>query len=156
MIEYINLIGLVVLLALGYSIGSFLERRHFQSIRERESALADLLLIPERFPPAKLLTPAYSSLLVDGNVVISVDYFKRFVAALRMLVGGRLVTYESLLERGRREAILRLKQRAKELGAESVFNIKIETSSISKGQNDSIGSIEVYAYGTAFVPRDSV
>jgi hypothetical protein len=30
-----------------------------------------------------------------------------------------------------------------------VFNVKMETSSISKGQRDTIGSVEVLAYGTA-------
>ena len=35
-----------------------------------------------------------------GNVVVSVDYFKRFVAHLRMIFGGRVHTYESLLDRG--------------------------------------------------------
>ncbi len=82
-------------------------------------------------------------------MVISVDYFKRSVAGLRALVGGRMKTYETLLDRARREAILRMKQQAKQLGANMVFNVKLETASISKGAKDSIGSVEVYAYGTA-------
>jgi len=35
------------------------------------------------------------------------------------------------------------------LNADYVFNIKMETSSISKGRENSIGSVEVLAYGTA-------
>jgi hypothetical protein len=30
-----------------------------------------------------------------------------------------------------------------------VFNVKIETVSISKGRRDAVGSVEVLAYGTA-------
>jgi uncharacterized protein YbjQ (UPF0145 family) len=82
-------------------------------------------------------------------VVISVDYFKKFVAGLRSIIGGRIASYESLVDRARREAILRMKQEAKKLNADYVFNIKMETSSISKGREDSIGSVEVLAYGTA-------
>jgi uncharacterized protein YbjQ (UPF0145 family) len=44
-----------------------------------------------------------------------------------------------------------MKQEAKKLHADYVFNIKMETSSISKGRENSIGSVEVLAYGTAVV-----
>ena len=87
--------------------------------------------------------------LVHGNVVISSDYFKMFVASLRKLVGGRLRSYESLLDRGRREAVLRMKQQAQSLGANQVINVKFETSSISKGAQGNLGSIEVLVYGSA-------
>ncbi|MCH6588380.1 MAG: YbjQ family protein, partial [Proteobacteria bacterium] len=90
--------------------------------------------------------------LVVAAVVISVDYFKRFVAGLRMIFGGRVHTYESLLDRGRREALLRMQERAKELGANMIFNVRLETSSISKGARRSVGSVEVLAYGTAIIP----
>ena len=91
-------------------------------------------------------------MLVTGSTVVSVDYFKRFVAALRNLFGGRVTPYESLLDRARREAVLRMKAEAQALGASLVFNIKYETASISKGGGYTIGSIEVLAYGTALIP----
>ena len=53
-----------------------------------------------RFPPAK---SHYDQALVHGNVVVSVDYFKRFVAALRNLFGGSVTSYETLIDRARRE-----------------------------------------------------
>ena len=61
-------------------------------------------------------------------------------------------SYESLLERGRREALLRMKEEARRLNATEIFNVKMETASISKGAGNSIGSVEVYAYGTALIP----
>jgi uncharacterized protein YbjQ (UPF0145 family) len=88
---------------------------------------------------------------VIGSTVVSVDYFKRFLAALRNLFGGRVISYESLLDRARRESLLRMKEQAEELGASMVFNIKYETASISKGRGNTIGSIEVLAYGTALI-----
>ena len=72
-------------------------------------------MLAERMPPAELLQHHPS--MVTGNVVISVDYFKTVVAGLRNLVGGNVNTYETLLDRARREALLRLQQQALELGA---------------------------------------
>ena len=71
---------------------------------------------------------------------------------MRNIFGGRVTSYETLLDRARREAILRMKEEAKELNAELVFNIKLETSSIYKGKGNSVGSVEVLAYGTALYP----
>ena len=68
-----------------------------------------------------------------------------------MIVGGRVTSYENLIDRARREAVLRMKEKAKTLGANYVFNVKMETSSISKGKRESIGSVEVLAYGTAVI-----
>ena len=62
-------------------------------------------------------------------------------------------SYESLVDRARREAILRMKEQAIERGAILVTSVRIETSSISKGQRQTIGSIEVLAYGTAILPH---
>jgi uncharacterized protein YbjQ (UPF0145 family) len=82
------------------------------------------------------------------------DYFKRFLASLRNIFGGRVQSYESLLDRARREAILRMKAEARALGADMVFNIKLETASIYKGKRNTIGAVEVLAYGTACVPHN--
>lgn len=143
----ITLLKILILLILGFVFGRMAERNHFRSIRERESQLRDLLYFSERFPPLGRRVRHVD--LVSGNVVISVDYFKRVTAGLRKLFGGRVHAYESLLERARREAILRMKEKARRIGANSIFNVKLETSSISKGAGQQIVSVEVIAYGTA-------
>jgi uncharacterized protein YbjQ (UPF0145 family) len=84
--------------------------------------------------------------------VISVDYFKRFLASLRNIFGGRISSYETLVDRARREAILRMKASCP--GATQIINVRLETSSLSKNtRKGSIGSIEVFAYGTAITYR---
>ncbi|MBV2121266.1 MAG: YbjQ family protein [Candidatus Thiodiazotropha sp. (ex Ctena orbiculata)] len=143
----IDLIILVTLLALGYGFGSYAESRHYKSIITREDRLRHIPAVTSRFPPMN--NNSRDAELVSGSVVISVDYFKRFIAALRNLVGGRVTSYESLVDRARREAILRMKAQAEQLNADIVFNVKLETSSIHKGRGNSIGSVEVLAYGTA-------
>lgn len=138
---------LLALLALGFGFGRLAERRHYASIRAREDRYADLLVFSARVPPEP--ERLRNSRLVLGSVVISVDYFKRFVAGLRSLVGGRVTSYESLLDRARREAVLRMKEDAARLGARMIFCVRIETASISQGAQGAIGSVEVLAYGTA-------
>lgn len=142
-----DLLILFVLLALGFGFGTLAERRHYASIRKREEELAPLMVFSARFPPEP--ERRRDSRLVSGHVVISVDYFKAFVAGLRSLVGGRVTSYEGLLDRARREAILRMKQDARGLAPCKIFNVKIETSSVSKGGEGSVSTVEVLAYGTA-------
>ncbi|MCG7957927.1 MAG: YbjQ family protein [Candidatus Thiodiazotropha taylori] len=143
----IDLIILVTLLASGYGFGSYAESRHYKSIIARENRLRHIPAVTSRFPPMN--NNSRDAELVSGSVVISVDYFKRFIAALRNLVGGRVTSYESLVDRARREAILRMKAQAEQLNADIVFNVKLATSSLHKGRGNSIGSVEVLAYGTA-------
>ncbi|MEM7257018.1 MAG: heavy metal-binding domain-containing protein [Pseudomonadota bacterium] len=135
----------VVLLVLGYGFGQLNERRHYKSIQKRESELQSVVAVGSRIPPADAL---YRQQLVVGSVVVASDYFKSFVASLVNIFGGRVRTYEPLLDRGRREALLRVKEQAKDINASMVFNIKYETSRIGGG----VTTIEVLAYGSALIP----
>ncbi len=145
-----DLIIFLVLMLLGYGFGRYAERRHYESIISREKKYRQqILLIQSRIPPESSHSP--DSQLVTGSVVISVDYFKRFLAGLRSFFGGRVKSYENLVDRARREAILRMQEQALKLGADKVINLRIETSSISKGRKQKIGSVEVLAYGTALI-----
>jgi uncharacterized protein YbjQ (UPF0145 family) len=92
--------------------------------------------------------------LVAGNVVISVDYFKRFLAGLRGLVGGRIKSYESLLDRARREAILRLKKDAMDHGYHAVVNVRLETSRMANARGkEGTAGLEILAFGTGLKLR---
>ncbi len=136
------------LLALGYFAGRLIERRHYASIRRRERELQHVLAFAMRFPPDRIT--AQRAFLAHGTVVVSADFFKTFVAGLRNLFGGRLRTYESLMERARREALLRLKQDAAARGSHLVVCVRFETTTISSGFAP---AMEVLAYGTALVPQ---
>ena len=136
----------IILITLGYFFGKRAEKKHIKSIIEREHVMNQLPTMAGRIPPAD---GNYQQQLVSGSVVIANDYFKTFVAGLRNLFGGKISAYETLLDRARREAVLRMKQEAKTLGAELVFNVKYETSNISGQYNKRMPVIEVHAYGTA-------
>jgi len=147
----VDIIIVLSLLMLGYGFGSYRERKHFQSILERERKFKDILVFESKQIPSPARDQGGD--LVQGNVVISVDYFKMFVAGMRSLIGGRLRSYETLLDRGRREAVLRMKEEAAKLGSNQIFNVRFETASISKGQSGYIGSVEVLVYGSAINHR---
>ena len=141
-----NLIIFLVLISLGYGFGKIAEKNHYKSIIEREKKLVALPTTSSKYPIGEA-TNIRKSLLVQGNVVISVDYFKRILAGLRNFFGGTVQSYETLIDRARREAILRLKESCPQ--ADQIINLRLETSSIYKGRKNKIGSVEVLAYGTA-------
>ncbi|MFK8068761.1 MAG: YbjQ family protein [Gammaproteobacteria bacterium] len=140
-----------ILLLTGYIFGSYNERKHYRSIIEREKKYQDLFVLNTH---KRENDPVFESHLVTGSVVVSVDYFKRITASLVNIFGGNISAYESLLDRGRREAMLRMQEESAKLGAVSIKNIRYETSSISKNARSSMGTIEVLAYGTAMIPAN--
>jgi len=138
----------LVLLILGYFIGSYREKRHFRDLQKREKKVLNLPV--SNFSKQVLPTDITETRLLIGSVVISIDYFKKISAMLRNLVGGKVVVYESLLDRSRREAILRMQEEAIEWGATQVLNVRLDTVTIGGrfGGKTDPGSIEVIAYGT--------
>ncbi len=140
-----QIIIFAVFVTLGYIFGTRAERKHLASIRDREENMKNLPSIMLKRPIDENNIRSYK--LVNGSAVIAIDYFKRFIAALVNLFGGRISTYESLVDRARREAILRMKESAGE--ASEIINVRIETSSISKSAQQNTGAVEVLAYGTA-------
>ncbi len=139
----------LALLMLAYFIGTFIEKRHFRSIRKREYASQTFPVVTFDRMPADW--SAGESTLVAGSIVISLDYFKRVIAGLRGIVGGRVKTYEPLLERARREALLRMIESAREQGYDAIFNVRLETSRLANSSGDGNGTagVEMLAFGTA-------
>ncbi len=144
MLELLQLVIPVVLLAVGFFAGRLLERNHFASIRKREREHQNIIALTTRFAPEGVVVQ--SAQLVSGSVVVSSDYFKSFVAGFRTLVGGRFKGFESLLERARREALLRLKDEAKAQGSTLVLGVRFHTTKVA---GSTTPSVEVMAYGTA-------
>ncbi len=143
----IDLIIFLFLVALGFFIGSFAEKRHLRSIEQRENQyLNDPIVTMEKSAFAE--DKVESAKLVSGSAVISVDYFKRLLASLRNIFGGKVKSYESLLDRARREALLRMREEA--TGAGIIVNVRIETAAIGRRANKKgVGCVEAIAYGTA-------
>ncbi len=140
-----GLIAFGVLLLIGLIFGRMNEASHFSRLEREETELADIITVNLKTVPQELAPGAE---LVSGNVVVAVDYFKIVAASLKMIIGGRLRSYESLLERARREAIIRMKHEARAMGANAIYNVRLEFSAIGS-QPRRIGGVELLAYGTA-------
>ncbi len=146
-IELLISIGLpVLLIVVGRIVGSRIEREHYRSIIEREANFdAQPAVSTKQWDAPGSIR---SATLASGSVVVSVDHFKRFLSGFRMIFGGEIRSYSSLIERARREAVLRMKESQPD--ADAYINTRLETSTISSTtNNEGIGTIEVLAYGTA-------
>jgi len=148
--DYFELIVFVALFGVGFFAGRWNERRHYASIRLREKQLSGVLVFSNRFPP--VAAGRVKSQLVSGSVVISDDYFKNVMGKLYNLFGGRMRSYESLIDRARREAVLRMKHEAMRGGANMIINVKFQTFAIGGRNENNIRGVELLAYGTSLAP----
>ncbi|MCP4094053.1 MAG: YbjQ family protein [Planctomycetes bacterium] len=143
--DFIQIYTGLFLLVLGLVAGTVVERRHYHRIRKREMGFITLPAVSSRTIVDE--HEVLRSQLALGSAVISVDYFKRFAASLKQLFGGEIHSYSTLLDRARREALLRMKENFAD--ADLFINVRFETSTISSGNNSRIGSVEVLAFATA-------
>ena len=130
----------VILFAVGWGFGRHAERKHLKELEAQEKRLAYIRLDSSRFK-----TSDDFGQLVSSNVVISHDYFKYVIANIQNFFGGRLTSYESVVERARREAVVRLKLEAEKLGAAQIMGLRLSTTELGMQG----GMVEVFAYGTA-------
>ena len=143
-----GVIVIIVLLTLGLVIGRRRERAHWADLDEREARTAHLPIVDTEVPPEGL-EPVHGE-LVAGSAVIGTDYFKQFVSTFRMLVGGELKSYQTVLERARREANQRMVEQAYDMGARAIINVRYETSRIGmQTGRGGLAASEILAYGTA-------
>ncbi|MGD2062644.1 MAG: YbjQ family protein [Nitrospirota bacterium] len=91
--------------------------------------------------PGKRVVEAYG--VVTGNTVRAKHIGRDFMAGLKNLVGGELKGYTELLADARQEAVARMVEEARSMGANAVINIRFATSSVAQG------AAELFAYGTA-------
>ena len=91
--------------------------------------------------PGKTIIAHYG--LVSGSTVRSKNAFRDIGASLKNIFGGELKNYTKLLDETRQEAVSRMLEQAKVLGANAVVNVRFATSDVAAG------AAEIYAYGTA-------
>ena len=139
---------LLIIVGVTYVTGTIIEKRHYKDIIKREIALIKKPIINAGAKTWNSKKKIKKIELVTGEVVISGDYFKNFAATLKSFFGGRLTSFESALDRGRREAILRMRENAKD--ANFIINAKIESVMINDYYtNNSVPQCAIIAYGTA-------
>lgn len=101
----------------------------------------DLLLTNIETVPGRTIVEHYG--LVTGSTVRAKHIGRDLMASLKNIVGGELKGYTELLGEARQEAVARMVEQARALGANAVVNVRFSTSSVTAGAS------ELYAYGTA-------
>ena len=116
-------------LFVGWLAGHLSETKHERSLAAREGALKDIETTDLRNPPGFAGAEGPCS-LVSGEAVVASDTFKTWVFGLKNIVGGESKTFTRLFDRARREALLRMKERARELGCNAVCNVRFDSADI--------------------------
>ncbi len=81
--------------------------------------------------------------IVTGNTVRAKHIGRDIMAGLKTIVGGEIRGYTEMLSDARGQALLRMQEEARALGANGVVNVRFSTSTVSEGMS------EMLAYGTA-------
>ena len=96
--------------------------------------------------PGKIITKHLG--LVQGSSVRAKHVGRDIMASFKNIFGGELKGYTELLQESRDEAVERMKEQARAVGANAVLNVRFSTSSITAG------AAELFAYGTAVTLGD--
>ena len=85
--------------------------------------------------------------LVRGNTIRARHVGKDILAGFKNILGGEIEEYTKLMGEAREQAIDRMIERAEELGANAIVNVRFSTSYIMGAAS------EILAYGTAVVVK---
>lgn len=130
-------VGFVLfMLSLGFFVGGWRERSHIKNLDERESANGDFLVTQGKIAYHASADGPPPTILI-GEAVIASDYLKTFMASLRNLFGGEVKSYQTLMDRARREALQRIVEQAREGGYNAVCNVRMQTADV--GGSTSMG-----------------
>ena len=86
--------------------------------------------------------------LVRGTTVRARHVGSDIIAYLRNLVGGEVLEYTKMLAEAREQALDRMTEEARKLGANAVIDVRFSTSNIASG------AAEILVYGTAVKLED--
>jgi uncharacterized protein YbjQ (UPF0145 family) len=137
---------------LSWAIGRWYQDRLMSALQLNEKQQGNMLQSDQHLSTQSLMTTmaAESSTLLHVSICVGPSMGQIFFMWFKSIFGGRLHSYDVVLDYGRREALLRLNQQAKNLGCSSVVNIRIETSTVSFAKNDksNTSSVEFLAFAT--------
>jgi len=83
--------------------------------------------------------------IVRGSAIRTRHLLADFIEGIRNLVGAELPHYTKMIAETREQALDRMKEDARRMGANAVIAVRIEMSNVARG------AAEVLAYGTAVI-----
>jgi uncharacterized protein YbjQ (UPF0145 family) len=100
-----------------------------------------MILVTSDEVPGRLVVRVLG--LVRGNTIRARHFGKDILAHLRNAAGGEIHEYTKLMAEAREQAIDRMSEEARALGANAVVAVRFQTSEIMDG------AAEMMCYGTA-------
>ena len=100
-----------------------------------------MLLTTLEYVPGKTINKHLG--MVQGSTVRAKHAGRDIMAGIKNIFGGELKAYTELLYESREEASDRMKEQARETGANAILNIRFSPSSLTRGTS------EIYTYDTA-------
>jgi len=86
--------------------------------------------------------------LVRGNTIRARHLGKDITAIFRSMVGGEISEYTKMMAEAREQALDRMVDEARQLGANAIIDVRFTTSMVIQG------AAELLVYGTAVVVED--
>ncbi len=154
MIEIVaTLGGGTLLLIIGIIFGTAAERAHYRELVRREQSAAKFI----RTQSQLFLQPDSNQIpvMICAETVVANDYFKRFQARFRKFFGGEIGSYNTLLERARRETLLRIIEQATAKNCNAICNLRLEPADVS-GNIDKKGKSMICIVGSATAYRSGL
>ena len=100
-----------------------------------------MIVVNTDFIPGKKIVRSLG--IVKGNTIRARHIGKDILAVLKNIVGGEIEEYTKLMGESREQALDRMVEDARQLGADAVINVRFATSMIMQL------AAELLAYGTA-------
>lgn len=128
-------------------IGSTKEKNWLQNLEERENAYANKPMISFGTKNWNFNDNIKKSDMVVSEVVVGCDGLKFFLASLRCLFGGEVKILDKVIDIGRREALIRLKEQAPQ--SDVIIGVKIKTAMLNTIGQGFSPQCAIIASGTA-------
>ncbi len=141
----------VFMLAFAWAMGVWVTRRHEADLAQRELAVAHILIHNSgRLQDAT--TGPHPPMMITSEVTLGVDHFRGFLGQWKSLFGGQVRSYQMVLDRARREVVMRMLEQANEMGYTALANLRIDFADISGSAltRRKAADISVLATGTAY------
>ena len=136
-----------------YLVGKHLEDTHLSDLEARERALAHMLVTDLRAFPMMDAQPK-PPVMVTGEAVLAADAFKSWLLSWRSLFGGEAKSFRKLMDRSRREALMRLLEEAHRQGYNAVCNVRYDSADLTgvvSAQSKNAGKkVAILASATAY------
>ncbi len=152
-----TIIGIAVSLAFpftSWALGRWYQDSIMSTLKEEEKVIVNTYGFDNKASVTtsnkmSQLGAEYSTLL-HVSLCVGPSMGQIFFMWVKSIFGGRLHSYDVVLDYGRREALLRLRKQAAQFGCTSLINIRIETSIISfaKTNKSKQASVEFLAFAT--------